>query len=58
MPLVVSRKLNEVKISKFSFTILAYIVIGVFVLSLSHKMIGVELLNCCQIAYLSNSFYL
>ena len=41
----------------FIFRILSYAVLVVFLLSLPHKMIGVELVVSCQIAYFSYVLY-
>ncbi len=39
------------------FHLFGYIAVAFFAVSLPHKMIGAELLVCCQIIYLSNCFY-
>lgn len=56
-PLIISNYLSQLKSFKVSFTTLSYIIMGVFGLSLTHKLIGAELLICSQIVYLSNCFY-
>lgn len=56
-PLIISHHLSEYGTIKLIFGYLALIVLGLFVLSLPHKMIGAELLFNCQLVYLSNAFY-
>lgn len=55
-PLIIS-EISNIKMIKFAFKILSLIILGLFVLSLPHKMIGPELLVCCQIAYISSCLY-
>ena len=55
--LVISNKLNEYAQIKFIFEIIALIILGLFVVSLPRKMVGVELLNSCQTSYLSLCLY-
>jgi hypothetical protein len=38
--------------------VLSYIVLGVFLASLGHAMIGVELVFTCQLIYISYSLYI
>ena len=42
---------------KFIFEFLAYIALGIFFVSLPHKLIGAELLSSLQIIFLSYSFH-
>jgi hypothetical protein len=55
--LVISNKLSEYAQIRFLFGIIALIALGLFVVSLPRKMPGVELLNCCQTAFLSICLY-
>ena len=57
IPLTVSTKLQEYQNIKFIFKIIAWIAMGLFVLGLPFKMIGVELVNCCQVIYISLCLY-
>lgn len=57
MKLIVSNKLSELKQIKFIFGIIALIALGLFVISLPRKMLGVEMIYCCQIAFLSLCLY-
>jgi len=57
MPLIVSNKLSEYQQIKFIFGIIALISLGIFLIGLPHKMLGVELLNCCQMTFLSLCLY-
>lgn len=56
-PLVIIQDMESIKKIKFSLQLLSYVVLGLFLLSLPHKMIGPELLISCQMVYLSNTFY-
>lgn len=56
IPLTISHNLDSNNTIEFIFKILSYMSLALFVLSLSHKMIGAELLLCCQMVYLSNCF--
>lgn len=56
-PLLVSHKMKEYATIKLIFGVLSYIVLGVFLASLPHKMIGAELLLSTQLVYLSNCLY-
>jgi len=42
---------------QFIFSILSYSVVAAFLLSLPFKMLGVELISCCQIVYFSLCLY-
>lgn len=55
--LVISNKLSEYAQIKFIFNIIALIALALFVVSLSRKMLGVELISCCQTAFLSLCLY-
>ncbi len=57
MPLIIFSLDKEYKISKLIFLVLAYSALALFLLSLAHKMIGAELLTCCQLVYFSICFY-
>lgn len=57
MPLIIFSLDSEYKISKLIFRVLAYSALALFLLSLAHKMIGAELLTCCQLVYFSICFY-
>lgn len=56
LPLVIVKYQEELKTIRTIFTILSYISVGFFLLSLGHKMIGVEVLTNIQLIYLSNAF--
>jgi hypothetical protein len=56
-PLIISNKLSEYAQIRFLFGIIALIALGLFVISLPRKMPGVELLSCCQTAFLSLCLY-
>ena len=49
--------INTKKQISFIFKILSYIVLGVFVASLGHKMLGLELISTCQMIYFSYMLY-
>ena len=57
MPLIVSNKLSEYQQIKFIFGIIALISLGIFLIGLPHKMLGAELINCCQMTFLSLCLY-
>ena len=56
-PLFYSTLIGQLRTIGISFKSLSYAVMGTFVLSIAHKLMGAELLICCQIVYLSISFY-
>jgi hypothetical protein len=47
----------QVATIKFLFKVLSWVILGVFLLSLPHKMIGLELLIPCQLVYFSYVFF-
>jgi len=55
--LLVSNHLETVSMAKFNFRLLSFIILGIFVVSLGHKMIGAELIVSCQTLYLSCSMF-
>lgn len=57
IPLVISLYLESYIAIKKIFRILGIVAIGLFIVSVSHKLIGAELLVCCQMVCLSNYFY-
>ena len=57
MPLIITSYSDSYALSKVIFFYLSIAALIVFILSLPHKMIGAEVLSCCQVVYLSNSFY-
>ena len=57
LKLIVSNKLKEYRQLKFIFGIIAMVALAIFGISLPRKMLGVELLNCCQISFLSLCLY-
>ena len=56
-PLIISKNMQYYNSVANVVEITCFIVFGIFILSLSHKMIGAELLVCCQTVYLSKSLY-
>jgi hypothetical protein len=56
-PLIISQYRDQYKTFKSIFRALSYLVLGLFLLSLPHKMIGAELLFNCQIVLISNALY-
>ena len=56
-PLIITSYGDSYALSKIIFFYLSLAALAVFILSLPHKMIGAEVLSCCQIVYLSNAFY-
>jgi len=42
---------------KLIFIYLDYAAVAIFLISLGYKMIGAELMTCCQLVYFSNAFY-
>jgi cysteine-rich repeat protein len=57
IPLVISLYLESYIAIKTIFRILGIVAIGLFIVSVSHKLIGAELLVCCQMVCLSSYFY-
>jgi len=57
LPLIILNNQAEYKSIKLIFGILGYISVGVFLLSLGHKMVGAETMACSQIVYLSYVLY-
>jgi hypothetical protein len=57
LPLLILQHQEELRTVRTIFTIISYIAIGVFFLSLGHKMIGVEIMANFQLIYLSNVLY-
>jgi hypothetical protein len=57
IPLIVSYYLESYYSIETIFRILSYASLGLFVVSLGHKLIGAELLFCCQLVCLSNCLY-
>lgn len=57
IPLILSAHLDQYATIETVFGFLGYAALGFFLLSLGHKMIGAELLFCCQMVCLSNYFY-
>jgi hypothetical protein len=47
----------QVSTIKFVFKVLSWVALGVFLVSLPHKMIGLELLIPCQLVYFSYVFF-
>jgi hypothetical protein len=56
IPLIVSYKISSYMTIEYIFDILSYTALGLFIISLGHKMIGAEILLCGQMVYLSNCF--
>lgn len=56
-PLIISTNIAFFDQFKVIFTALSYVALALFCLSLPHKLIGAELLVCCQIVYVSHCFY-
>lgn len=57
VPLLLSRHLDEFATIETISRVLSYIALAIFLLSLGHKMIGAELLFCCQMVCLTNYLY-
>ena len=57
LPLIIPTNVEQHATVQMIFGLLAYTALGLFVLSLAHKMIGAELLSCLQIVYLSGTLY-
>ena len=57
LPLVIIQHLELLRTINTIFKIISYIALGVFFLSLFHKIIGVEIITGLQLIYLSNAFY-
>ena len=57
MELVVSNKLGEYQQLSNFFKIIGLIALGLFVFGLPRKMLGVEVLSCCQMTFLSLCLY-
>ena len=55
--LLLRTRLEAVRMARFNFKVLSYIILGIFALSLGHKMIGAELIVCCQAVYMSCSLF-
>ena len=53
---IISTRETKQKIT-FIFRVLSYIAVAAFLLSLRHKMIGLELITSCQVAYFSYALY-
>ena len=49
--------LSEYQQAQFIFNIIAWIALALFVVGLPRKMLGVEIINCCQMALLSLCLY-
>ena len=54
--LIFSEKVDQFRTLRFIWNLLSYGSLVIFVLSLPHKMIGVELISSCQIVYLTLCF--
>jgi hypothetical protein len=50
-------KISDYQRITFIFRVLSFIALILFALSLGHKLIGAELLTCCQLVYLSYCFH-
>ena len=57
LPLVISQNIALIQTISFIFQALAYISLGLLVVSAPHKMIGAEVITVFQIVYLSSCFY-
>ena len=57
VPLTINNKIDEYLQIRFIFGIIAFIALGLFVMALPRKMLGVEILNCCQMTLLSLCLY-
>ena len=57
LPLIIITKQEEYQTIKLIFGILGYIAVGIFAVSLGHKMIGAETITCSVLVYLSNVLY-
>ena len=57
LPLRVTYHQSQFSLLKTVFLALSLSALGVFALSLPHKMAGAEVLSSCQMVYLSNAFY-
>jgi hypothetical protein len=57
MPLRIAKSAELMKSAKFIFTLLSLVAVGLFAVSLTHRMIGAELLVCFQVVLLSNCPY-
>ena len=55
--LLFSESLESFSTFSLIFDVLAWVVLGIFLLSLGHKLIGAELLFNCQLVYLSCGMY-
>jgi hypothetical protein len=55
--LLVSQSTSTKKTLTFFFKVLSYAALGVFLLSLLHKMIGAEFIVSCQVIYFSFAYY-
>jgi hypothetical protein len=57
LPLVIIENQEQLRTIKTIFIIISYVVLAVFLLSLGHKLIGVEVIINLQLIYLSNAFF-
>jgi hypothetical protein len=53
--MVISSNMDSLSMLRMIYDYLSYLVLGLFLLSLNHKMIGAEMLSCAQFLYLSNA---
>ena len=57
LPLIIVKNEQMLRTIRTIFRVISYIGLALFLLSLGHKMMGVELVTNLQIVYLSNALY-